>query len=396
MYCGVSFDQRKYTIQLKNIHNILIHVYVNSKRLLVGLHNFCKNCMCDLSLTLCTISHRMRGGQSKTFYTPVQRLDMPPRPKRKGVWKKFRQLLTPTWVTKKTNDTRAKRDQPLPPIPQPDNSRQLLNTPCNDIQREPSLISFSSIRPATPTSLYNLEELEELEEEFLAGSNPVSNLDEFATSMPSSNCLEEDLPPNQLQHAKSGETLVPLPQLQKGEASAHKKSTFQHPGNPTALEEEDAKDAGRAVVVERSSAAASTIPVLPNVPLPRPVKPSTINLRSQLPPIGSKAQQLTTRPVTARTCSRSVQPCAWESPDWERMDSDDDLLNMYREDLEKQELEMELEELKKTHGHLSVPRLRRYLRKRRKRMRFRKEEEQVKKVSKITLSNYSNSKIFLS
>ena len=393
----------------------------------------------------------MQGGQSKVSFATVQRFDMPPLSRRKNVWKRFRHLLTPTWVTKKTIDTRAKHGQLFPPIPQPGSSRQLVNTP-NDFQIIPSLISSSSGRPATPTSLYNLEELEELIEEFFPESNPVSNLDELPTSMPSSNFLEKDLPPNQLRQAKSGKTLVSLPPLQKVEASAHQNSTFQRPRNPT-----DSKDAGGAVLVERSS--ASTIPVLPKVPLPRPVKPSTINLRSQLPPIGSKAQQLTTRPVTA--CA--VQPRTLEPPrktklaplpkftctpvqltggkvehstpkddskatqtgkptprkviripcnptprsvdfdefhlldrldvhdssvsefsvmrgDWEMTGGDDDLLDMYREDLEKQEIEGELEELKKTHGHLSVPRLRRYLWKRKKQMQLRKEEEQVRKV----------------
>jgi len=48
-------------------------------------------------------SHRMRGGRSKVFHTPVQQLGLPLLPKRKNIWKKFRHLLTSTWVTKRTN-----------------------------------------------------------------------------------------------------------------------------------------------------------------------------------------------------------------------------------------------------------------------------------------------------
>jgi len=393
----------------------------------------------------------MRGGQSKVFHTPVQQLGLPPLPKRKNIWKKFRHLLTPTWVTKRTNNTKAKPDQTLPPIPNPDSSRQLVNAP-NDIQRTPSLRSFDSLRPFTPTSLYDPDELDEI---LLSESNPVSNLDELVTSMLSSNCMDKNLPPNQLQHIKSKGTLVSLPVLPllKGEAPGHQNPTS------TALEEKNAKDTGTAVAVERSS--VSTIPVLPKVPLPRPVKPSTINLRSELPPIGPKAQQLTAHPVTAHTYSRPVQPLTSEPPRraklaplpkcnksvqltggkvehpaeispkeecestptgnptsqkiiripsnhppsamdidefllLDRLDvdnssksafgDDNHLLNMYREDLEKQEFERELEELRKTHGHLSLPRLRRFIMKRRKQRRQRRHEERLRKVRSFLLT----------
>jgi len=67
---------------------------------------------------------------------------------------------------------------------------------------------------------------------------------------------------------------------------------------------------------------------------------------------------------------------------------DNHLLNLYREDLEKQEFERELEELRKTHGHLSLPRLRRFIMKRRKQRRQRRHEERLRKVRLFLLIIY--------